>query len=113
MGYSENATDKGARIPPGNRVSSERGGNSRNGVNRVGAAPDGADGGSGRTRRGRCPYPECPGPIYPAQRTEHHRESGVASPLFRPARHELPRGTQGEMQEPPRHPDANIQTAKV
>src|SRR5216684_5538226 len=27
MGYSENATDEGQRIPPGNRVSSDRGGN--------------------------------------------------------------------------------------
>src|ERR1700737_510543 len=34
MGYSENATDQGPRIPPGNRVSSERDRDFRNGVNR-------------------------------------------------------------------------------
>src|SRR5258708_18365593 len=34
MGYSEDATDGKSRIAPGNRVSSDRGGNSRNGVNR-------------------------------------------------------------------------------
>src|ERR1700731_5292626 len=45
MGYSENATDGNSRIPPRNRVSSERGGNSRNGVNR-----DGGYGGLVRNR---------------------------------------------------------------
>src|ERR1700687_1902020 len=36
MGYSENATDEGPRIPLENRVSSNRGGESLNGVNRGG-----------------------------------------------------------------------------
>src|ERR1700730_17724317 len=34
MGYSENATDEGPRIPLENRVSSNRGGESHNAVNR-------------------------------------------------------------------------------
>jgi len=38
MGYSENATDRALRIPPGEGVSSEPGRVSLNGVNRGGAA---------------------------------------------------------------------------
>src|SRR6266436_3163691 len=36
MGYSEKRNRRRPRIPPGNRVSSDRGGESLNGVNRVG-----------------------------------------------------------------------------
>src|SRR6187397_3118741 len=36
MGYSENATDQGTRIPPATPVSSRRSRESRNGVNRGG-----------------------------------------------------------------------------
>src|ERR1019366_4865574 len=49
MGYSENATDDRPRIPPGNPVSSEPGGESPNGVNR---------GGAGGCRTGRAQGPE-------------------------------------------------------
>src|SRR5450631_4677805 len=38
MGYSENATDQGLRIPPGRRLSKQAGREYRNGVNRGGQA---------------------------------------------------------------------------
>src|ERR1700687_4026709 len=60
MGYSENATDKGTRIPPGNRVSSDRGGNSRNDVNRGGMAPRDPEGVRGVAGDDAAAYPERP-----------------------------------------------------
>src|SRR5882724_11565354 len=50
MAYSENATDQGLRIPPQNPDSSERGRDSRNGVNR-GSVPHGVGIGCQARRR--------------------------------------------------------------
>src|ERR1700720_3317081 len=71
MGYSENATDEGPRIPPGNRVSSNRGGESLNAVNR-GGGPCGDVGSAAARLRRRDRSPQ--GPKIP----EHHLGSCVS-----------------------------------
>src|SRR5258706_16389511 len=72
MGYSENAIDQEGRIPPGNRVSSDRGGESLNGVNRGGDGTACPEMGSQAAR----PVPRSSGEAG-RQDPEHHLRSCV------------------------------------
>src|ERR1700694_4023552 len=78
MGYSENATDGKSRIPLRNRVSSERGGNSRNDVNREGARA--AWSGLGAFGGGK---PAAASPVRPVLMTSRAQRPGTSSGIMR------------------------------